>query len=139
MRGELHQIADRADHVRGGEIADAPVQVQSKLPGQHLLGSSSPSTTQRSLSRARYSSWASPPKTCQSISTLLSAGTSMGVGGVACWSDRQNAHRQRMFHCVDPGAGLEPDELLPGLGRQADLLDAHDSAPLETWERSFQK
>ena len=63
----------------------------------------------------------------------------MGVGGVACWSDRQNAHRQRMFHCVDPGPGLEPDELLSVLGREPDLLDAHDSAPLAAWTPSFQK
>jgi hypothetical protein len=49
-----------------------------------------------------YNSCPSPPKTCQ-VTTLLSAGTSMGVGGVGCLNDRQNApnaQRQRVFHRV---------------------------------------
>ena len=40
--------------------------------------------------------------TGQVISTLLSAGTSMGEGGVGSRSDKQNAQRQTMFHWLMP-------------------------------------
>ncbi len=39
---ETDEIADRTDGVRGSEIADATVQVQPELPGQHVVGGSHP-------------------------------------------------------------------------------------------------
>jgi hypothetical protein len=58
-------------------------------------------------------------------------GSRTGVGGVGCRSDRQKAHRQRMFHCVIPRPHLDADQLLPGLAREADQLEAQTRLDLD--------
>src|SRR5690554_2061116 len=54
------------------------------------------------MRRASYSSLYSPPKTCQLISTLLSAGISTSGGTVGSRRDKQKAQRHKIFQFLMP-------------------------------------
>ena len=38
FHGQADQVGDRPNRLRGGEVANAAVQVQPELPGEHFVG-----------------------------------------------------------------------------------------------------